>query len=619
MSRIWEGGGRTIPIWADRVYTWVMFYDLVHTRKRIIQGWDLSYIVLPDREKTNLAQLWNELKRVEAADAWRSLCALSGQVIEALLRQKLVIEGYYDFSQVSGQTLGPLIDMARRVGLFPAYGAPPSAKSSITTAHTLRNWASHYALWYDYPTELRATQSLVLTVAAVEGLFPKTSPVFTQPPPDASNSWWARNWHSVAPASLISRLRASDRDDILRSVLSSLDRFYAHIMRYGMPSSVVKLLELARDEKLDQDLLRQSINDQFHDIVCNASRSSIDRILETVWRLRKIGLQAHATLLSTLLPFDDSIFKRLLDTRSPAWVARYVAECFRAEPDVFAATAGDVRKMQRAVTAFWRRFGTPSGNILNAANILGKMPPQLRVSILEQAPLARLLQWVRGSDPRDSVNLLSSLDEHIISLAPHLTALRDQVVQEICGRVHSASCSQLHELPLRLHRLDVAHEEIGAKVLCEVLNAVRTGAKSDPDWNAIRRILWDTYIFCDRLGRDTVRLAQDLITRKGPSIPQWNRLCFIGLLEIAAQGTCSIPEICNEDDFLQRISDNESDRWQRFLAALGFSCIARRWGLTLPARAIPVLRELHADTEEPEIPASKRLLEEVGRIVKVPP
>lgn len=598
-------------------YNWVMLYCLLDARKSIIRSFDVLHIKLPEREKANLVQIWSELKQVEAVGAWRSLCALSGQVIEGLLRQKMLMEGFYTFTQVSGQTLGQLIDMARHIGLFPVYAAPPSARSSITTAQILRNWASHNALWYNYPTEMRATQSLVLTVATVEGLFPKTSPVFTQPPPEAPSGWWTSNWHSVAPATLISHLSASDRDVILECVLGSLDQFYAYVLRNGMPSSVFKLLDLAYDEKLDQALLCRSINDEFLHIVCNASRSSVSPILETVWRLRKIGLKDHASLLSILLPFDDMIFERLLDKRSPAWVARYVAECFRAEPDVFSLKAGDISRMQHAIAAFWRRFAPASGNIINAANILDKMPPTVRVSILADARVAHLVNWVSDSDPLDSVNLLAAIDDQVISLDPHLVYLRDQIVQEICVRIRGIRCSQLHALPLRLHRLNMANRETGLQILSEVLDVTRMGAESDTDWDAIRRILWDTYVFYDQLRAEALRLVQGLVTSKWLTIPQWTRLCFVGMLEVAGGEAPSVAKISDEDDFLRKLSNGNIDRWQRFLAALGFSCVARRLGLTLPAGAMPILRALHAETKTSENSVSNILLAHVEKMVSI--
>lgn len=599
-----------------------MTYGLADARKSIVQRWNPLYVSLEPREEANLRELWDELRRVEAVEAWRSVSSLSGQILEALLAKKLVSEGHYTISDVSGQTLGSLIHMARDVGLLPDYDVALTGMTSVSTGLTLRNWASHYRLWYDHPGESRASQSLVLMVCVVEGIFPASAPSFATPPSQASLEWWLQNWNSVAPGTLISKLKAWPPEEALPTfVVSSPGEFYTHIINHGMPSTVSRLLELVHERELEEDQVRQSLNLHFADLLRNASRSSLKGLLDIVWRLRKMKLEEHARLLSILLPFDVDVFSNLLAAGSPAWVARYVAECYRAEPGVFAATAGDVRRMQKAVRAFWDRFGDATGNILNMANILGKMPLQLRVIILRQVPVGTLVGWVHNSHPLDSVNLLASLDDRVISLGPDLVPLRDQMLQAIRSRIPRVPVTEIHQLPLRLHRLKISNQKVGADLLRETLRTVRQALRQGADWSAIQRTLWDTYQFCDELAEDALEIAWQTVSAERPSPPFWNLLCLAGVVELAHPGRCNAlwsKLDLREEKFLEDVA-KKVDRWQRFLGALAFAGAMRERGSDFPNEALRTLRPLLRETERATTRASAKLLEEVRKILDVSP
>lgn len=219
-----------------------MITPLEQARRSLLKGWDLSHILLPPKERSGLTQLWAELNAVETVAAWKSFSALSGQLVEALLRQKLVGGGYYHVSALAGKTLGVLIDLGRDVGVLPDYDDPPTGAASVSTARVLRNWASHASLWHNYPSELRATQSLTLAICAVEGLFPHDEPTFAKPPEMATAAWWMSNWSAVAPGTVVSFLSSPDGRVLANSFRSDAAPLYDHVIRHGTARSVAKRL-----------------------------------------------------------------------------------------------------------------------------------------------------------------------------------------------------------------------------------------------------------------------------------------------------------------------------------------------------------------------------------------
>jgi hypothetical protein len=591
---------------------------LKQARRNLLERWDLSYISLPTKETSRLLQLWAELKAVETVEAWRCFSALSGQLLEALLRQKLLSGGYYNFADLAGCTLGALIKKGRDVGVLPDFDDPPTGSASVSTALVLRNWASHASLWYDYPTELRATQSLVLAICAVEGLFPRDTPTFTKPPETHTTAWWMTNWQAVAPGTLMSVLGSPDGISLTEACRSDPTALYRHIVRYGTAGSVAKLLELTHDLCLDQDALRHCLEEGFVDLVRNASRSAFGAFLELLWRLRVVGLGVHAKVFAILLPFDAHLFRRLLETRSPAWVARYVTECFQAEPDVFAATASDPAKMGGIVNAFWGRFASASGNILNMANILAHLPYELRILILGRAPADRISAWVASSEPRNSMNLLASMRDEIVRAAPHLQPLREVTVQTLRRRIRQTPPEQLDEIPLRLTRFKLNNDSTGVEVLAEVLEAATVAVAGSPDWRAVQRILWDSYAFYPVFETEAVARAARILADHGPRIPFWSRLCLAGLVDLGHQprGAFERHEV-DEAAFLRNVTDPGLDRWQRFLACLGYWHECTSHDMRFPSEALAELARLHRETRADHPGPSARLLGRIGELLTV--
>jgi hypothetical protein len=550
----------------------------------------------PEAER-KLAAYWQEVRTVFAIKAWRSVMALTGQLIEALVKHCLLDRGYKPH-QVDKKTLGHLLELATQAGILPPgkSGAAPTA--ILSAALVLRNWASHYSAWAREPDAYQSAQALTLLVASSESLYPTTAPIVTDPqrprPADPFSEW-----ESVGPAILISALEDLQPESSLPTILvesptSITDRFTL----YGSARTLVRLEAFLRSRSLPTDSLRASVAQYFLPVVRNASHSSFRSLVDLLLVFRRIGLETHSNVMGILLPADPEFLAELVANRAPAYVACYLSECFRANKAALSSRIGNPKKRAIFVKAFWNEFGAGVGNIINAANILAKLPPYARIELLRNAPVGSLTSWIASSDPRNSVNLLTSVSPPVIAAAPDLAQLRDEIVSAIADSVKQAPLSSLQQLPLRLRRLKATDAERGAVILREVLaRTVGTNA-----WQDVRRILWDTYSFCPDLETEAIGVAKSiLLSRHTGDIPAWERLCIVGMLEVCSSGPSQSSPGFTADDFnnIFAKSQDKIDRWQLFLAVAGLASLTEEGPQQRPpSEFLDRVEGLLGDTEE---------------------
>jgi len=207
---------------------------------------------------------------------------------------------------------------------------------------------------------------------------------------------------------------------------------------------------------------------------------------------------------------------------------------------------------------------------MNMANILGKLPYEIRIAILRQAPVDFLIKWIAKSEPRFSVNLLSSLQDRIIVQAEDLKVLRKRIVEAICIAVSESPPKTLHQIPRRLFLMKVSNNEFSLLILREILGRVYSGGH----WGAIRRIIWDVHQFCDALSEKAIDVGFNLITTNYREIPNWELLCIAGIVELSRPGTTEAlwsKVSPTKQNFLKYSREQKRDRWQIFLAAIGFA------------------------------------------------
>jgi hypothetical protein len=584
-------------------------------RESFLGSWSPLYILLPQKQHSALGDLWSELLAVEKISAWKSASALAGQIIEALLRQRLLQDGHYDVADLSGKTLGQLMYVGRQAHVLPDSNDPLTGSAAVSSALTLRNWASHASLWFGHPTALRATQALALTICTVESLFPMPLQAFVHAPDNATSTWWLQSWNTVAPVGVLRHLEADPQTPLWNEWQRNPAPLFTHVLQYGSAKSVQRLLKLAHELRLDQSVLTACTTQQFSQIVRNAARSTCNSLAEVVWRLRKMGLNTHASVFAVLLPIDPYLLQRVLQSRSAAWVARYLGECSRAEPQLFAEMATDKKKMKPAIATFWQEFGGASGNIINMANILQPLPPSAKIAVLDAAPVASLTEWVRDSPPRDSVNLISSLNDRLIARAKRLQPLRETLLKALVSAVRSQTPNALHEIPLRLKRFGLQADSVGIGVVREVLSVASSRTHDADEWDSVRRIIWDVYAFYEALRNDAARAAAQILDRPGDGVPLWPRLCLLAIVDLECIDVRPMAaDKLDQTEFLAGFASDKRDRWQQFAAAVGFARECEQASLRFPADAIPSLAALHSSTEAAQGP-SLRLLQRIERLL----
>lgn len=584
-----------------------MPYLLADVRESLLGSWTPPSALLTPAEATNLQQHWAELANAGRAELWKSVTMLAGQVVEALLRKKLLLAGH----RVAGpRMLGQLINSARSAGLLPDYDSPPTGANAISAALTLRNWSSHFSLWFDYPTERRAVQAIALMISVTESLFPRQLPTFCRTDPLGDEvSTWPSNWANLAPSVVVTILRRWTGPSMPEILGSSPEAVYSHVLKFGTFSTILGLSEVMQNLSLPTEPFRDALHHNFAPLVQRSSSEPAQRLLKILSLVRSVALEQHAEVFSILLPFDAKVFASLLRTRPPAWVAVYVMECFRAEPHVFSAAAGHADRMEDAVTAFWDRFGDGQGNILNMANILLKMPLHIRARFLRSAPRDKLLHWLQASDPADSVNLLGSVSTRIVDQAPDLRDLQRAIVDAVKQRLTHASAGSLQQIPLRMKRLNLTDDDAALQVLAHLLVIFPLA-----DWDAARRILWDIFAFCPKLRPQAADAASELLRDPSQPIPEWHQLCLLGMLALAGHSDLrarSRSISATEGDFVTAIGGTKRDRWQILAAGWGLVQRLRVQNRSVPAAISRKLLDLLAETRDPGEGPSRELLAKV--------
>jgi hypothetical protein len=527
--------------------------------------------------------------------------ATAGQIVEASVKHHLLNCGHND-SDINRKTLGQLMHLGRQDGSLQSQ---PSGlgDASLSAALILRNWSSHYAASARDPDAIQAAQALALTIATAETLFPRTP----QSEPTDGNVEGAPPSHQTSnPGVRVARLEQLSGLELRAELRVVADALADEVARFGAPSTIARFEVVLRKSREPLNSLRDSLDAHFPAVVRNASRSSFRKLMDLLLALRRLELNTHATVLGILLPADPLFLADLVRSRAPAYVATYFAECFKANRSALSSRVGDPKKRAVFVNAFWNKFGPGTGNVINAANILAKLPPYIRAELLKQAPRETLLSWIASSDPLDSANLLSSLGPLITSGDAGLEELCDRAVDAIAASVATAPVASLSALPLRLRRVKATDAVRSHKILTAALSRVGSLGNSA----ATRRVVWDTYSFFPELEGAAIEAGRAALENASPEVELWDRICLTGMLVVAGAPLPAARPEAVEDGCLELVSNPSIDRWQRFLHLVGFVEVVRPGLLwRVSSQTCDDLQRLLSETTNTDNQASTRLLE----------
>lgn len=589
-------------------------YELVDIRRTLTGSWSPPLPRFSGNKRERLEQLWAELLGVDAGGYWQSESYLATNLVEALLRERLLeVMGP---ERIRGRTLGQLIAIASGAGVLPAGGGVTGAHT-LSSVRLLRNWVAHTELYYEHPTEQRAVQTLVLMICIAEALFPELAPWVNVSglPEVLDRSWLDENWSRCPTPYMMPALQRWPATESLPDFVSD-GAFHDRIFTMSAPSTISSFLEVARKRNLDQDPLREALNRNYATIVQRAAQSPATGIGRLSEEINRLDLPLHALAYAILLPFDGDVLAGLLDAEHPTAVAHYIAKCHAASPNLFIARAGNPRAMQSVVDVWWTRwFECGDERLGYMVELLKRMPQSFGRAVLGSAPTGDLLDWIRNTNAFQALNLLRLFPDKARTQDASVDAQARQVSEALSHAVSQLGDSQLSRIPHWLSNVRIANQKCGESVLRPLLSR----ATSMPCDDA-RRLLWDIALYCPALSADAASVAENLVL-ENLATPTWGLLCLAGMVEILEPGALDVawPDVVlDEQQFAQWVADGKRDRWQRFLALVAYERAATSRGFSMPVVAQRVLAPLAAATVlRQESDMSAALLAEARRLLSV--
>jgi hypothetical protein len=131
------------------------------------------------------------------------------------------------------------------------------------------------------------------------------------------------------------------------------------------------------------------------------------------------------------------------------------------------------------------------------------------------------------------------------------------------------------------------------------------------DWDAVGRVLWDTYSFFPELQDQALDLAERIMCKSHRAIPVWERMRLTGMLRIAGRKLQAEALTLDEEGnvaVIARLSE-KVDRWQIFLVIVGIGSLKDVGQQPrLPSELLERAEELLSDTSEVDGEPARKLL-----------
>ncbi|MFC8360254.1 hypothetical protein ACFUIY_10270 [Streptomyces griseorubiginosus] len=347
-----------------------------------------------------VGELFREMTLVERAGAWRALSALSGQMLELHIRQ-FMIQGGVTRSRAEKMTLATLLSFAEERGLLAVRKPGVSTLQSMSTARRLRNMASHGSPSQRGPTELRATQSLVLLVALSARLFPPQRPTFLVP--GQVSLEWLRAHSAETDPELLTRFVGENPQQVDEELLRSV---FQQVSRHGTLLSVYKLGNKLRNYQ--RTLVQELLSQCFGDVAIRGGLGQPLIVAKVVRLFMNCSLRGQARALGVLMPMDADALSYCI-VNAPASVASYIFLCDRTDGQLFRDAFGRPEDVARASEVLVRHAGRllrhKGHDVPNFAKMLNALPVNLRTAFFRDMPRGDLLEEMQGKTAADCLVL----------------------------------------------------------------------------------------------------------------------------------------------------------------------------------------------------------------------
>ncbi|MFE6482438.1 hypothetical protein ACFVGN_05785 [Streptomyces sp. NPDC057757] len=568
-------GGKFMP--GKKSSQYAVPYTWAELREQIMQEWTPTGIPQLDPIQSRFFNdLWDELTRVNRAQAWRSTTSLAGQTLEALLKQRLIVNGVPS-SELSGRhgTMGSVIQRATKEGIFLPPSTSFSISGSVFAAKHMRNMASHASPWHQHPSELRASLSLVSLVCFAGYLFPSTSPPATINEEKSTDDvdWWMENINELSMVSIrrgISKLATRNPQSPLLDIM--LNRY----MSNASPRSMSGIIVDFRRNGFPISILASAIKGNFVQILMRSGVGRVKNVEQAIMDLPQAGLRGVASkALASILPHDPDALAYLMK-RSPVRLQRYLYMCSTADPEVFRSLASikTMGPLLKHLSSAIRRRSIP---LTAACGIAKSLPVKFRDEIYMENR-EDFLSWSSDETPANSLSIISTFGQSM-----HFPRDRQNFTEKISLKSNVCDIESLGGVPLRLYQLNLLDKSSCSPIVEAIVKRV---CNSDR-WDIGQRILWDLATFSSRYRELVINEVEEAVHGSPKVMSEWDYLSLCGTLLILGKKVHAPMELQRASEVLKAcVSDPKYDRFRVLRAVLGASVVLPRDRLDVKVAAV---------------------------------
>jgi hypothetical protein len=415
-------------------------------RQRIFDDWAPPWNLDSNPRSRILQSAWRELRAVADVGAWSSVIVQSGRLMEATIRAALPAD---PISNRSGKPRGLYALLRTAYANDLLINQFPGSKNAGEALRKLRNLAAHLD-GLEQPSELSATQAIVILLVFVEALTPE---VAEQETPQGegktkSDEWFLENWGKTNPNFLIRRFLDSPVEIKRRLLEDQAYDIFDRMLQASSARALSRLPTFMRTVPAEYKyILGICIHRRFVALLCRlAKRNTMAGWSFFIDELHNLGLKYHQAVLIVLLPYDsDWLLKELRSGTSPHKLVRRVIKVRRFNREEWRVLGADLRLANKIGTEAWTTVSMTESFTRNRFLLARYLPMRLRKSIIFAAPPGVLTTYIYGLR-----QVALSFDvAHVALLNPELgRADRNEIKNAIRTRIRKADLQVLRSLTL---------------------------------------------------------------------------------------------------------------------------------------------------------------------------